>query len=432
MIKTRITTFVFSLLFFNLFSQSYTSYFTGDTTDVTTTPLGGICMMGGASENDEAMKWFLERSNGGDILVMRASGSDGYNNYLFSELGITVNSVETIVFDNIQATSEDYVITQIQNAEAIWFAGGDQWDYVSYWRGNQISEVINQNIQNKNIVIGGTSAGMAILGGIYFTAEFGTIHSNTALENPFNDNLTISNEAFITLPFLNNTITDTHYDSPDRKGRHLTFLARAMKDWNVDAKGIACDEYTSVCIDTNGKAYVYGSYPTFDDNAYFLQVNCTLPNVPEKCEMGEPLNWVRNNAAVKVYRIKGESTGNKYLDLNNWEEGDGGIWENWYVENGVLTTEIGEAINCSATSVSQIDESNLSLYPNPISDGFLTIENSTSLIQKIEILDATGKAIFSKKIKQYNYNIDFSDYSKGIFFVKIWIDNLFYTKKIIW
>ena len=29
--------------------------------------------------------WILERSNGGDILVLRTSGSDGYNNYLFSE-----------------------------------------------------------------------------------------------------------------------------------------------------------------------------------------------------------------------------------------------------------------------------------------------------------------------------------------------------------
>ena len=53
--------------------------------------------MGGATEDDNAMIWFLERSNGGDILVLRTSGSDGYNNYLFSELGVNVNSVETIV-----------------------------------------------------------------------------------------------------------------------------------------------------------------------------------------------------------------------------------------------------------------------------------------------------------------------------------------------
>ena len=43
------------------------------------------------------MQWFLEQANGGDVLVLRASGSDGYNQYLYNDLGINVNSVESIV-----------------------------------------------------------------------------------------------------------------------------------------------------------------------------------------------------------------------------------------------------------------------------------------------------------------------------------------------
>lgn len=57
-----------------IFAQNYTSYFTGNVEDTIVSPLGGTCMMGGATENDDAMKWFLERSGGGDILVIRASG----------------------------------------------------------------------------------------------------------------------------------------------------------------------------------------------------------------------------------------------------------------------------------------------------------------------------------------------------------------------
>ncbi len=103
------------------FGQSYTSYFTGSTTDmiVSPTPPGGICMMGGASENDEAMKWFLNRAYGGDVLVIRASGSDGYNDYLYTDLGITVNSVETIVFNNSSAAYDPYVLDRISKAEAV-------------------------------------------------------------------------------------------------------------------------------------------------------------------------------------------------------------------------------------------------------------------------------------------------------------------------
>ena len=81
--------------------------------------------MGGATEDDNAMKWFLQRANGGDVLVLRATGSNGYNSYLYSDLGITVNSVETIVCTSALASTAPYVLQKINQAEAIWFAGGD-------------------------------------------------------------------------------------------------------------------------------------------------------------------------------------------------------------------------------------------------------------------------------------------------------------------
>ncbi|MDP3446026.1 MAG: cyanophycinase, partial [Ignavibacteria bacterium] len=62
---------IFSLLFCSqAFGQTYTSYFTGNSTDSVAVPTGGICMMGGASEHNEAMRWFLRRASGGDILVL--------------------------------------------------------------------------------------------------------------------------------------------------------------------------------------------------------------------------------------------------------------------------------------------------------------------------------------------------------------------------
>jgi hypothetical protein len=55
------------------FSQNYTSYIMGSPLDTLTSPKGGICLMGGATEDDRAMKWFLERANGGDVLLLRVS-----------------------------------------------------------------------------------------------------------------------------------------------------------------------------------------------------------------------------------------------------------------------------------------------------------------------------------------------------------------------
>jgi len=342
----------FFISWFTSYSQSYTSYFTGNTNDTITSPLGGICLMGGATEDNNAMKWFLEQANGGDILILRTSGSDGYNQYLYSQLGISVNSVESIVFNNPSASNQNYIHSKILQAEAIWFAGGNQWNYISYWRDTPIDSLVRHVVNTRNIVIGGTSAGMAILGEYYFSAENGTVTSSTALNNPYNSLVTIDSAKFLEINILKDIITDTHYDDPDRKGRHVVFMSRMLTDYNSEAKGIACDEYTAVCIDTNGMAHVYGGFPTYDDNAYFLQINCEISvNNPENITSNTPLTWDHSGQAIKVYKIKGTSTGLNSFDLNTWEDGTGGVWENWSVLNGQLSESSSSPINCNSTGI---------------------------------------------------------------------------------
>ncbi|MBT5273510.1 MAG: cyanophycinase [Flavobacteriales bacterium] len=342
----------FFLYSFTSYSQSYTSYFTGNIDDTITSPLGGICLMGGATEDDNAMKWFLEQANGGDILILRTSGSDGYNQYLYNQLGINVNSVESIVFNNPSASNLNYIHSKILQAEAIWFAGGNQWNYISYWRDTPIDSLIRHGVNTRNIVIGGTSAGMAIFGEYYFSAENGTVTSSTALNNPYHSKVKIDSAKFLDIDILQDIVTDTHYDDPDRKGRHIVFMSRMLTDYNSDAKGIACDEYTAVCIDTNGIARVYGGYPTYDDNAYFLRINCEISsNIPENITSSIPLTWDHSGQAIKVYKIKGISTGLNSFDLNTWEDGTGGVWENWSVLNGLLFESISNPINCNSTGI---------------------------------------------------------------------------------
>lgn len=408
-------------------SQNYTSYFTGNTTDVQPTANSGVCLMGGASENDNAMIWFLQQANGGDVLVLRASGSDGYNNYLHSELGVTINSVETIVFNNASAANESYIHQKIQQAEAIWFAGGDQWDYISFWRNTTIESLINDAISNRNIVIGGTSAGMAIQGGHYFSAENGTVTSATALSNPFDTNVTIGSESFLSNQYLADVITDTHYDNPDRKGRHLVFLARILVDHGVVAKGIACDEYTAVCIDTNGIAKVFGGHPTHDDNAYFIQPNCELSSItPENCSPNNPLNWNLGNEAIKVYAVKGTANGSNTFDLKDWKTGVGGVWQNWYVDNGVLNEQSGAQITCTSLSVPNYAENPLyKLFPNPSADEvileFLDIATIPDSIRIVNQLGQTQKEI--KALTTQKITINTTDLSSGVYFIEVFLKN---------
>ena len=144
--KIVFITLLFSFVL-SLNAQNYTEYATGNSNDIDVAPTFGICMMGGASENDNAMIWFLERANGGDVVVLRASGSDGYNNYMYSQLGVSVNSVTTFVIHNENGALNPYVLEKVENAEAIWFAGGDQYDYVSYFKDNAMEDALNSFCQ---------------------------------------------------------------------------------------------------------------------------------------------------------------------------------------------------------------------------------------------------------------------------------------------
>ncbi len=418
------------------FGGNYTSYLTGNNTDIITKPSGGICLMGGSREDDNAMRWFLQKANGGDVLVLRTSGADGYNSYLYSELGVPINSVESIVCHNKLASYEPYIIQRIQQAEAIWFAGGDQWTYISYWRNTPIDSVINSAIKQRNIVVGGTSAGMAIQGQYYFSAQNGTVTSAQALSDPFNNRVTIDTSSFIKHNLLYNTITETHFDNPDRKGRLVAFLARIITDYGVFARAIACDEYTAVCIDTNGIARVFGGHPNYDDNAYFIQSNCELKiKTPEKCSVGNPLTWDLDGLAIKTYKIKGDEKGSGTFDLNTWQSGTNGIWYKWYVSDGIFFEQPGTAINCSPLSIK--DNSNFSeinIFPNPIADK-LTIKSSNSTIDEynIYIFNSLGKKLQVKIIQMGNeYTLDLSNLTNGHYYLIIAKNNgKIYTRKII-
>lgn len=384
----RIPFFFYLLLLHQLsYSQSYTSYFTGDAADVSTITQPVTVLMGGATENDNAMRWFLQHSGGGDIIVLRTSGSDGYNDYLYSGLGVAVNSVETILCNSAAASYDPYVLQQVKNAEAIWFAGGDQWKYVSYWNNTPLDTLINYLINVKHVPVGGTSAGMAIQGNIVFTAQNGSVTSSAALSNPYNSSVTLLKDDFIFNRWLNNVVTDTHFDNPDRRGRLAAFCARVYKDYHVPAYAIACEEYTAVCIDTNGTATIYGNYPGRDDYAYFVQTNCALPAVPETCVPGQPLTWLRNNQALKVYKVAGTQTGINSFQLTNWKTGTGGSWQDWYVNGAVFNVNINAT--APACTVVPLNDGAVNICP-PASQGIVITTGIAGTNFQWQLNDSSG------------------------------------------
>jgi len=324
-------------------AQAIQTWRLGPDVDTEATPLGGVVLSGGASEVDPAMQWFLQRAGGGDVLILRVSGSDGYQDYFYDELGVDVASVETIKFTAPSAASANYVVQRIAEAEAVWLAGGDQSNYVNYWQGTPVEDGLHALVARGG-AIGGISAGMAVLGGGYFAAGNGTVYSDEALADPYDEDVDVRHGDFLELPHLSNTITDTHFDDPDRCGRLLTFLARLSVDHGVQLpRAIACEEYTAVSIQPDGLARVWGEWPDYEDHAYFVRPGCTelmsgSGPVPALCVAGQPPNWGLSPPATGdgdgqggliAAKVPGGYNGPTAFDLNSWLPVGDVDWERW-------------------------------------------------------------------------------------------------------
>lgn len=259
--------------------------------------------MGGSTDVDAAFQWMIERNGGGDVVIIRASGTDAYNPYI-NKLG-KVNSVETLKIDSRKLAEDEGVARIIRNAEMLFIAGGDQSDYTEYWKNSKVMDAINYLLNVKKVPVGGTSAGAAILGNYYFTGERGSVTSATALSNPYSNDITLYKEDFLQTPFLQNVITDQHFSQREREGRMVVFMGRIMTDWNKTPYGIAVDEKTAVCIDEVGLAQVIG-----ENKAYFLKTDSNKK--PEIVEPNKPFTWNWDAKAIFVSAISGKEKGNQF------------------------------------------------------------------------------------------------------------------------
>lgn len=296
---------------------------TGDKQDAIVNTEFGLVLMGGSTDVEEAFQWMIERARGGDFVIIRASGAALYNDYIYN-MG-NVNSVETLLVNSRDIANLPETARILREADALFIAGGDQANYVKFWSDTEVSRAMEYLINEKKIPIGGTSAGCAVLSDIIFDALHDTVLSEVALTNPYDKKLSLS-KSFIRIPYMNNIITDQHYSQRKRQGRHVAFLARMKHDMKIQAKGIAVDEKTAVCIDANGNTKIFGT-----NQAFFIS---TSKKGPEVCKPGTPLQWNRNEKALRVFIYKASKKGTQSFNILKWPSKNPDQY--WYVDKGVL------------------------------------------------------------------------------------------------
>ena len=282
-----------------------TRYLTGNAADVVV-PLAGPAhdFGGGGTDVDAALQWIIDQVRGCtscatkiDVVILRSSGSNGYNDYIYAMNG--VDSVETLVITRASDSNTAAVEATVKNAEVVFFAGGDQCDYVRFFKGTLVETAV-ESVYAKGGGVGGTSAGLAIQGDFTYDACTGSVLSSEALGNPYHRYVTFTYD-FFHWANLQGTITDSHFVTRDRMGRTLAFLARQIQDGKAaTALSVAVNEATSVEVDKNGLATVIGDGP-----AYFILAD----HAPEVCQPGVPLTY----SNYKIWKVLSGGT----FDLKN-------------------------------------------------------------------------------------------------------------------
>ncbi|MEL7729099.1 isoaspartyl peptidase/L-asparaginase [Citromicrobium bathyomarinum] len=237
-------------------AEGYAYYETGDIdAPAPRAPSLGLLLIGGSEWSEPAWRWFAGKTGGGHLVILRASqdGSDG--EWLMKHIG-GLASVQTLVFSNREAAFDPRVADILANADGIFIAGGDQSKYVRFWKGTPVAEALNAHVAAGR-PLGGTSAGLAILGGTGYGAMApAAVDSPEALADPKGAKVTLVSD-FLATPFLANVITDTHFSERERLGRLVAFVAQARAAGNADAIGLGIDEDTALAVEADGSARLY-------------------------------------------------------------------------------------------------------------------------------------------------------------------------------
>ena len=224
----------------------------------------GLVLGGGGRDVNAEFVWIHDTVAGsphrraGDLVVLRAYGNNDYDRYIYRLAPF--HSVRTLLLPPCTPpVTLRAAAAIVERSTAVFFAGGDQADYVP-WKDTALSRAV-QRVYDDGGVVGGTSAGEAILGHYVFDARNDDRRDTTsvnAVNNPYERLISFTYD-FFRFPPLDGAVADMHFVTRDRFGRTAVFMARQIADDRVRRRppvvlGIGVDERSGLVVDKRGIA----------------------------------------------------------------------------------------------------------------------------------------------------------------------------------
>jgi len=236
---------------------------------------GSLVLIGGGGESnggwsDDPYTWALDQSQNRKVAVIYYSSSTSWIPNYFIDLG----AADTARFDidNSTLANSQAIYDSLMNYDVFFIKGGDQWDYYNTWNDTKVEDAIHDKF-NQGGVIMGTSAGIAILSEVIFTAENGSVYPDEAMTDENNPDITLKDDFLSIFP---NYIFDSHFVERGRLGRLIPFcLNTSLSPFNSshNKNGLGVDDRTAICIDSNNIGEVMGSAAVTIIEKIFIPLN---------------------------------------------------------------------------------------------------------------------------------------------------------------
>lgn len=230
-------------------------------------------LLAGGGDTDQfgeaATKFFTDGSNRGDIvLIGQGVELKDWATQVYDEFAQgQARSVTSLSITTRDQANDPRIVELLKGADALWFGGGAQSYYQNIWRGTQTFASIAAAAAG-NVAIGGTSAGMAILGQYaYVDFPWDSVKSRFATQQPLDPRVNMELQGRTTLPFaalssstsapLYGMVTDTHFAVRDRMGRLAAFVTKPR---GPALYGLAAEVSTAVLIQPAGDDWLWSVF----------------------------------------------------------------------------------------------------------------------------------------------------------------------------
>lgn len=265
MIKKNVLIIIFFLIYASFLSA--------------TAQTGNLLLIGGGTEysgseswNGEAFQWAVDKSTNKKVALISynaSSDSDWMPDHFVSDWGAV--SAKNFVIDSRTEADEQATYDSLMNYDVLYIKGGDQFNYYSTYKNTKTEDAIRDKYEEGEVICG-TSAGLAILAEVDFTAENGTVYPEECLLDWDNNYVTLANDFLNLFPGY---IFDSHFTERGRFGRLLGFLAYWSFTENEKITGLGIDDMTAMAVDENNIGRVFGTgcanVYQIPDNQSFVQ-----------------------------------------------------------------------------------------------------------------------------------------------------------------